>query len=266
MAMSASAPSGSSASSSRPLCAPTPALRGDLSLLREPLARGSGSGEVVAQFAAAALGALEGGLAVAEASRRRCARAGKALGLPAPRVEACVRALGHVLAEAAGELLGEAQAAERLAALGVPQAAAEAAAAEYAARRDELRGWLARQRRAALAAPAYSALEWRLDVQLASRARRHVAQPGYLLKLTTRQGGAGGGSEQTYASAAARQGSTQTHWLEADYASLVAVRDAVGEAVAAARSARTARAVRQARMPANALRGGAGQAVNVRPR
>jgi hypothetical protein len=72
--------------------------------------------------------------------------------------------------------------------------------------------------------PAFGGLRWRLDVRVGSRAARHEAVPSFLLQVDAVSGGQGG--------------EVGTHFLEADYAQLSRLNDAVSAALRSAQSSR----------------------------
>ena len=142
--------------------------------------------EVVGEFARLAIEFLQTG-----PNEKFFRQAGKKLKVPAETVEQGLEALGFLMLEAArvgltdtADMSASDMMAEALAIndLGFDEAGKAAIAGHYAGNVRQLREIISTQK---LTTPHYKDLEWRLDVQVASRSARQQVQPTFMLKLHT---------------------------------------------------------------------------------
>lgn len=159
-------------------------------------------GSVVGEFARLAIEFLRQG-----PNEKFFKQAARKLKVAAAVVEDGLNALGFLMLEAARVGLGDAQMmvdALSINDLGFDDEGKASIAQQYAANVPELRKIISGQR---LTTPHYKDLEWRLDVQVASRSLRQLVEPTYKLKLRTQAKGIGAKEEEPVV-------------MEADYASL----------------------------------------------
>jgi len=108
--------------------------------------------------------------------------AAQKLGVDAGTVQSAVQGLMYLLLEASKLMLGDVDFQDSLVALGFGAELQQELLAQYTEHRAELRRI---QGEVSMELPHYSDLEWRLDVQLASRSLRHQVEPLVTLKLHT---------------------------------------------------------------------------------
>ena len=82
--------------------------------------------------------------------------------------------------------------------------------------------------------PHYDGLDWRLEVQVASRSLRHQAEPKFLLELRTRES----------TSARTTEAATRTRMLQADHESIQNVLEELETALKAVKGAHANRILR----------------------
>jgi hypothetical protein len=158
--------------------------------------------EVTGEFARLAIEFLQTG-----PNEKFFRQAAKKLKVPAETVEEGLSALGFLMLEAARVGLSTADMmveALTINELGFDDAAKGAVASHYSQNVKQLRDIIATTK---LTTPHYKDLEWRLDVQVASRSVRQQVKPTYLLKLHTHAKGS-------------PVEDTEPTVMEADYASL----------------------------------------------
>ncbi|KAH9508725.1 COMM domain-containing protein 2 [Bulinus truncatus] len=112
--------------------------------------------------------------------------AAQKLKVPADTVQHGVEGLMYLLIESSKYLLNEIDFQDSIMALGFNEETRAALLEIYLENRKEIRDILNEM---SLDLPHYHNLEWRFDVQLASRSLRHQVRPSILLKLQTEDGG-----------------------------------------------------------------------------
>lgn len=173
---------------------PTTLLKSDLKALVEL------DETVVADFSRFALELLRKGTAMSKGFNG----AAKRLNVTVDEIRQMCYALCHVFSEAARSSTSEAVLGEYLHELGFRAGARQTLIQFFLENMEEIRD---KSMNSQLDIPHYKQLEWRLDVQIASRSMRHEAVPSYLLKLTTQKGTNKAGSTSE----------TEEHWMQADY-------------------------------------------------
>eukprot|EP01116_Phalansterium_solitarium_P019168 TRINITY_DN5274_c2_g1_i1.p1 TRINITY_DN5274_c2_g1~~TRINITY_DN5274_c2_g1_i1.p1 ORF type:complete len:234 (+),score=53.67 TRINITY_DN5274_c2_g1_i1:102-704(+) len=151
--------------------------------------------------------------------------AAKSLAVEVRRVEAVVEATAQLFAEAAKLQLSEADFADSLSVLGLAPDLNQLLNILYLEHRSEIRQI---QKELSFDMAHYSNLDWRLDVQVASRALRSQLNAMFVLKLDTLE-----------------NGETQSHMLQSDYTNLKHLADELDDALKEIRSAHVRRIARQ---------------------
>ncbi|CAL1533168.1 unnamed protein product [Lymnaea stagnalis] len=111
--------------------------------------------------------------------------AAQKLGVPVDTVQHGVEALMYLLTESSKYLLNEIDFQDSIMTLGFGDETRSSLLALYLEHRREIRDILNEM---SLDLPHYHNLEWRFDVQLASRSLRHQVSPSILMKLQTMDG------------------------------------------------------------------------------
>jgi len=106
--------------------------------------------------------------------------AAEKLGVPPDVVEHGVEGLANLFTQASRHLLNEIDFIDSLLVLSFPEELNNRLKDFYLANRSEIRTLLADM---SMQLPEYRSLDWRLDVQVASRSMRQQTQPVYILKL-----------------------------------------------------------------------------------
>lgn len=114
--------------------------------------------------------------------------ASQKLGIEAAALQRCIEALMYVLCESCKLSLSEIDFRDSLMILDLPEELRKELLDIYLQNRKEVRAILSES---SVHLPEYRDLEWRIDVQLASRALRRQVQPSVLLRLHTSASGQG---------------------------------------------------------------------------
>jgi len=153
--------------------------------------------------------------------------AAKSLHIDARQVEAVVEAAGELFAESAKLFLSESDFRDSLSVLALPTELADLLLALYIENRAEIRTI---QKELSFDVPHYTNLDWRLDIQVASRSLRSQLNPVFILKLDTLE-----------------SGETKSRVLQSDFINLKHVADELDQALAEMRTAHVRRLARNLR-------------------
>jgi len=154
--------------------------------------------------------------------------AAKKLGVSVSDIQQMCSALCHTLVEAAREEASEGALGEFFHELGFRAAPRQALLQFYLEHAAEIRSVGVE---VPLDYPTYKALDWRLDIQVASRSLRNEAAPSFLLQLSTETS----------------EGKKDSHIMQADYATLLKWERQVVLALQEASSTNTCRMIRHLR-------------------
>ena len=141
------------------------------------------SADVVSELSTLALTNLSHGHTADSDKKHR--RAAKALSVDTATLTAAIHALSFLLLDAAKRHISPADFTASLAPLGLPVQHAQLLSQLYSTHVKQLTATLSTL---SLPLPHYVDVQWRLDVELHSRAMARTATPVYLLELTTRTG------------------------------------------------------------------------------
>jgi len=150
--------------------------------------------------------------------------AAKALGVEVGQIEAVVEGIAHLFNEASRFQVSEQDFLDTLLVLGFSQEHNQQLKQLYLDNRQEVRGI---QRGISVDLPHYVNLDWRLDVQLASRTVKSQLNPVFMLRLDT-----------------TTNGEPQSQFLEADYSNLKHLCDELETALKEIKSAYCRRILR----------------------
>ena len=189
------------------------------------------SADVVSELSTLALTNLSHGHTADADKKYR--RAAKALSVDPATLTAAIHALSYLLLHAAKRHTSEADFTASLPPLNLPPTHTQLLTQLYTAHSSQLTATLATL---SLPLPHYVDLQWRLDVELHSRAMAHTARPVYLLELKTGLGGVGGSS------AGGAGGSSVI--VQSDYAGLVRLEAVLEDAIKAMQTKEARRIIR----------------------
>jgi len=167
-------------------------------------------------------------------SAKAISRVAAALSIDAELVHKAILAVAAVLIESAKQNASDDDFATSLSDLRLTVDNAAALHSAYKSNSATLREYLASS---SLQLPSYADLDWRLDIEVSSRALRQEVKPQFLLELKTHPGG----------SAEAQGGAgveAQSKYLQSDYATLQRIADELTKAVAEAKSGHARRIMR----------------------
>jgi hypothetical protein len=114
------------------------------------------------------------------------AGAAKKLGVTPDVIEGVIIALSHMLTEGAKLLVNEVDFMDSLLVLNLPEPICKALCEIHLANRSEVRTLLSNF---TLGLPYFRDMDWRLDIELASRSLHKQAKPVFVMKLNTIQNG-----------------------------------------------------------------------------
>jgi hypothetical protein len=160
-------------------------------------------------------------------------RVAASLSIEPEAVQKAVVAVAAVLVESAKKNASEDDFVASVSDLRLSVANAEAIASAYSANHATLREYLSSS---SMQLPSYADLDWRLDVEVSSRALREQIKPMFLLELQTSAGGSA--AAQHLGEGVSRQ------YLQSDWANLQHIADELTKAVAEAKSGHARRIMR----------------------
>eukprot|EP00128_Syssomonas_multiformis_P011792 Colp12_sorted_trinity150504_noHs@27186 len=137
--------------------------------------------EVVAEFGKIALEFIRKG-----GSQKLYSSAAQKLGVPAMTIQNAVEGLIYLLTESAKLQISEVDFLDSVLILGFNEELNRLLYDTYVNNRKEIRNILSAM---SMALPSYQDLDWRIDVQLASRSLRNQTVPNIILKLDTKDSG-----------------------------------------------------------------------------
>lgn len=137
--------------------------------------------EVVSEFVSISLDFLRKG-----SNPKLYLGAARTLNIEVEKIEAVVEGIAHLFNDASKLLVSDSDFLATLAILGFSKDLNSKLCEMYLQNRSELR---AIQKKASMVLPHYTNLDWRLDVQLASRCLRSQLEPIFILCLHTMEGG-----------------------------------------------------------------------------
>lgn len=111
--------------------------------------------------------------------------AAQKLGVDVNTVKNGISGLQHVLTESSRLMIGEIDFQDSVLTLGFSEEVITALLQMYLANRREIRNILSEM---SLGVPQYNDLEWRFDVELASRSLQHQTNPVLIMRLHTKEG------------------------------------------------------------------------------
>jgi hypothetical protein len=204
---------------------------------------------VLADFAQLAVNNVRKGAV----NKKIYSRAAAAIGETDARVIAAITGLSHIFLESSKRNFEEQDFKSSIQDLGFSEAQKQMLAEYYLSRRQEVRNCLTDLQ---TRLPHYHNLDWRLDVQIATRCLRQQAAPSFMMQLTTQShsptvgssqgaGGAGGGDAATAAAPTTSiVTATQVTELQSDFKNLQNMCVEVRKALKAAQTPHSTRILR----------------------
>jgi len=175
--------------------------------------------EILSEFVRIAIEFIKNG-----SNPKLYAGAARALNIDARQVESVVQSMAHLFSESAKYSISEADFVATLVLLGFSKEKSDMLKEVYLDNKQEIRRV---QTALSMDLPHYSDLEWRLDIQLSSRALRNQISPVFLLRLDTNE-----------------SGKTASQFLQTDYNNLKNLTEELEKALKESKSAYTRRIMR----------------------
>jgi len=175
--------------------------------------------EIINEFARVAIEFINNG-----ANPKLYTGAARALNVDVRQIEAVVQAIAHLFSEAAKYAVSEVDFVATLALLGFAKEQADRLKDIFMENKANIRKV---QQALSLDLPHYANLEWRLDIQLASRCLRNQINPVFIVRLDTNE-----------------NGKSNSQYLQTDYINLKNLTDELERALKESKSAYTRRIIR----------------------